>query len=307
MFPGQGSQFVGMGAGFIAADFESGKLMEMAEAVSGFPIRRLCTAGPMEELTRAVHLQPALTAVNLICWQALKKAGCRADFFVGHSLGEYSALVAAGVLSPEDALALVTERGRLMEREGQLHPGGMRAVLGLTLEEIVEVLDSVAGHGRVTAANHNSEKQVVISGEMTALDEVGNLFADMGGKVIPLPVSVANHSPLVADAVPDFKIAMAKVAFRPPSVPVYFNVTAGQESDPEVIRDVMARQIASRVRWFEIIKALMVKDVNIFIEVGPKKVLSGLLRKILPKGYEYQSLQVECPESLEKCLAVLND
>lgn len=307
MFPGQGSQFIGMGSGFFENDPESSAMMDMAEAVSGFPIRKLCAEGPLEELTRAVHLQPALTAVNLICWNALHKAGCRADYFVGHSLGEYSALAAAGVLSMQDALALVTERGKLMEREGQLHPGGMRAVLGLTFEEVAEVLDSFSGKGVVTAANHNSERQVVISGEIAALDEVGNTCTEKGGKVIPLPVSVANHSPLVADAVPDFKAVMAKVEFRSPVVPVYFNVTAGQEKDPDVIRDVMARQIASRVRWFEIINELVASDVGIFIEVGPKKVLSGLLKKILPKTSVCRTVQVEDPESLQKCLAVLAD
>jgi [acyl-carrier-protein] S-malonyltransferase len=170
LFPGQGSQFVGMGKEFLDSEPAAAELMAMAESVSGFPIRRLCTEGPLEELTRAVHLQPALTAINLICWQGLRQAGIDADFFAGHSLGEYSALCGAGVLSPEDTLVLVTERGRLMEREGRKNPGGMLAVLGLVYDEVEELIAGLGNEGVITAANHNAEKQVVISGEHAVLE-----------------------------------------------------------------------------------------------------------------------------------------
>lgn len=305
LFPGQGSQFVGMGKEFLATDPAAEALMELAEKVTGFPVRSLCLDGPLEELTRAVHLQPAITVINLICWQGLRQAGVAPDFVVGHSLGEYSALSAAGVLTPEDTLQLVTERGRLMEREGLRHPGGMQAILGLTLEEVLGILNGLKGGGTVTAANHNSEKQVVISGDFAALAEAAAQVAAQGGKAIPLQVSVANHSPLVAEAVPDFEQAMARVVFQPPAIPLFFNVTAAEEQEPAAIRTIMARQIASRVRWFEIINELLARETRIFIEVGPKTVLTGLLKKIVPKGYLYQGLQFDTPTALAECLRKL--
>lgn len=302
LFPGQGSQYIGMGKEFFETDSDAQDLMNLAEKVSGFPVGKLCFEGPMEELTKAVHLQPALTTTNLICWQALTKAGIKPDYCVGHSLGEYSALCAVGILSPEDTLSLVTERGRLMEREGQAHPGGMRAVLGLTISEVQDVLASSGNEGNVTIGNHNSEKQIVISGEVSALDAVTEVFKEKKGKVIPLNVSIANHSPLVEGAVPDFVAAMEKVTFKAPSVPMFFNVTAKEENDPREMRAIMARQIASMVRWFDIINNLLAKEVRVFVEVGPKTVLTGLLKKIVPSDYEYRCFQVDSPETLAKFL-----
>jgi [acyl-carrier-protein] S-malonyltransferase len=290
-----------MGREFLQADLEADKLMDLAESISAAPLRRLCLEGPMEELTRAIHLQPALTAVNLICWQAVKKAGIEADYFAGHSLGEYSALYAADVLGIEDTLKLVSERGRLSDREGMKNPGGMQAVLGLTLEMVEEILQDLPGDGIVTVANHNTELQVVISGEKEALHKVEELVEERGGRAITLNVSIANHSPLIAGAVPDFANVLKETMFSPPAVPVLFNVTATAETEPDVIRAIMARQIVSRVRWFETINSLVARGVNTFIEVGPKKVLTGLLKKIVPKELGCRRYQVDNPESLEKC------
>lgn len=301
LFPGQGSQYIGMGREFLEADAEADKLMDLAESISSAPLRKLCLEGPMEELTKAVYLQPALTAVNLICWQAVKKAGIRADYFAGHSLGEYSALYAAGVLKIEDTLRIVSERGRLSGREGTKNPGGMQAILGLTLEMVEEVLQELSGDSIVTVANHNTELQVVISGEKEALHEVEKLVEERGGRAITLNVSIANHSPLIAGVVPDFENVLKGIVFSPPAVPVLFNVTATAETDPDVMRSIMARQIVSRVRWFDTINALLAKNVRIFIEVGPKTVLSGLLKKILPKELGCRRFQVDNPESLIKC------
>lgn len=299
LFPGQGSQFVGMGREFLEADPEAAALMAMAEAVSGFPLRQLCLEGPMAELTRTVHLQPAMTVTNLICFQAVKKAGVRPDFLAGHSLGEYSALCAAEVLSPEDTLRLVTERGRLMEREGSRNPGTMRAVLGLTLQEVREVLATVT-EGVVAAANHNSEKQTVISGEAAAVEAAAAEVGRHGGKTIPLKVSGAWHSPLVQAAVPDFTAIMASTPFHAPRIPVLFNATAREERAPEAIRAVMARQIASMVRWYEIVNELLACGVRIFLEVGPKTVLTGLLKKVVPAATPCTFLQVDKPEALNR-------
>ena len=305
IFPGQGSQYLGMGRAFIEADAEAEAIMEQAESVSGFPLRRLSFDGPLEELTRVLYLQPALTAVNLICWQQLRKRlpDWRPSFVAGHSLGEYSALHAAGVLSLEDTLALVTRRGELMEREGQLHPGGMMAILGLELPQVEEMLAAGAAGGVAVVANHNTAQQIVLSGDSAGLTAVGTLCRERGGKCIPLNVSVANHSPLVAGAVDDFAAFMAGIDFHAPQIPVLFNVSAGQEKDPAAIRAMMSRQIASRVRWLEMVSAMLADGVEAFLELGPKNVLSGMVKKIAPR--ETRCLQADSPESLDAALAEL--
>ncbi|MGB3212674.1 MAG: ACP S-malonyltransferase [Desulforhopalus sp.] len=305
LFPGQGSQYLGMGQEFINADAGCASLMAMAEAACEINLGALCSDGPMEELTRATHLQPAITITNLICWQAFKnEIGKEIEVacFAGHSLGEYSALCAAGVLNAEDTMRLVSKRGALMEREGQLHPGGMRAVLGLDIKAVEEIIGSYTGDGDVTAANHNTPEQIVISGSMNALDEVGRSAEARGGKVIPLNVSVANHSPLVADAVPDFAEFMGDIDFKRPQVPVYFNVSAEKETNTDIIKEMMAKQIASRVRWYEIIEGMLAEGVDTFIEIGPKTVLKGMMRKIVPKGTKVTSLQFDTPSSLSQCV-----
>lgn len=303
LFPGQGSQFIGMGKEFMDADPDAAALMETADRMSGNPIGKLCLEGPMEELTLAANLQPALTAVDLICLQALEKAGVNADYAVGHSLGEFSALCCAGVLTPEETLNVVAARGSLMAREGEKNPGGMRAVLGLNIDEVQEALAAISGKGVVVAANHNCETQIVISGNIPALDAASKAVSQEGAKVIPLNVSIANHSPLVENAIPDFTKVLNDADFKKPQLPILFNVTAQEETDPGKIRALMANQLASMVKWLDIINGLIERDVRIFIEVGPKKVLSGLLRKIIPRGYEHVSAQFDTPEKLEACLA----
>jgi len=306
MFPGQGSQFLGMGEGFLAADPEARALLAMAEEVSGLPLGRLMKDGPMEELTRTLHLQPALTVMNLICWQALGKAGIVPDFVVGHSLGEYSALCAAGILTPADTLALVTERGRLMEREGGEHPGGMRAVLGFSLAEVQAVLAQLAPSlGVVVTANHNTPQQVVISGELVALEEASRQLTEQGAKVIALNVAIANHSPLVQGATADFRAAMVKVDFRSPTTPMLFNTTAAEERQPDAIRAIMAGQLSSMVRWVDTLNELAARGVTTFIEVGPKTVLSGLLKKTLSRDAGATCVQFDEPAKLAACLATL--
>ena len=308
LFPGQGSQYLGMGKEFVDSDTECAELMEMAETTCELDLGSLCTEGSMEELTRATNLQPAITITNLICWRAFQKA-VGEDFevscFAGHSLGEYSALYAAGIVSAEDTMKLVSKRGALMEREGEVNPGGMRAVLGLSIEEIEEIISTYTGSGVVTAANHNTPQQIVISGSKEGLDAITVKAEEQGARVIPLNVSVANHSPLVAGAVPDFEEYMDGIEFNKPQTPVYFNVSSGTEGENGKIKSMMARQIASKVRWCEIIQSMMADGVDTFIEIGPKNILKGMMRKIAPKGMKITSLQFDSPESLGKCLAKL--
>ncbi len=305
IFPGQGSQYVGMAGAFLESDPEAARLMTMAGEASGLPLRKLCLDGPMEELTRVLHLQPAVTVTNLICLRALQTSlpDFEPAFCAGHSLGEYSALVAAGVVDPADCLALVTRRGELMEREGRANPGGMRAVLGLKIDEVDELLRENSS-GVVVVANHNTETQVVVSGDAEGLDSFSALCAQRGAKVIPLKVSVANHSPLVAGAVEDFAGFMAGVPFHPPKIPVIFNVTAGVEEDPAEIRSIMARQIASRVRWYESVERMVAEGVEVFVEVGPGKVLTGIVRKIVPRG-SVECVRFDTPSDLEKVVEII--
>ena len=307
LFPGQGSQYIGMGQQFIEQDQEAAALMDLAEKISGFPLRKLCFEGPLEDLTRVLFLQPALTVINLICYQQLQKLvpGLTPAFFAGHSLGEYSALHAAGVLNLEDTLSLVTKRGELMEREGAAHPGGMRAVLGLDIGQIEQILSEYAGDGVAVVANHNTSVQIVLSGDETGLQGVGERCSEKGAKVIPLKVSVANHSPLVAGAVNDFAAFMEKITFSGPKVPVLFNVTGAREADPATIKEIMARQIASRVCWLPIIEQMVQEGVEVFVELGPKNVLTGMMKKILPKGASITCLQADSPEGLARVAELL--
>lgn len=308
LFPGQGSQYIGMGQALIEADQEAAALLEMAEEVSGFPLKKLCLEGPMEDLTRVLHLQPALTAINLMCWQQLKKAlpDLVPAYGGGHSLGEYSALQAAGVLSAQDTMTLVTKRGEFMEREGAANPGGMLAVLGLTIETIDNLLNAYTGPGIVVVANHNAEQQIIISGNQEGLDGFSAVCKENGAKkVVPLKVSVANHSPLVAGAVEDFSACIRAVDFNVPQIPVLFNVTASQEAQPETIQEIMGRQIVSRVRWYESMNRMIEGGIEVFVELGPKTVLTGMMRKILPRKSSVTCIQADTPELIEKAAKVI--
>lgn len=305
LFPGQGSQFIGMGREFAEADPEAMAIFDLAGEVCGKDLKALCFDGPMEELTLAANLQPALAAVNLVCWQAVQKAGIAVDYVAGHSLGEFAALHAAGVMGREDTLRMVANRGRIMGQAGERNPGGMVAILGLGMVEVEEILSTLACPESISIGNHNSEQQIVLSGTNAALQKAADLAHARGAKAVHLNVSIANHSPLMTSAIGEFTEIFAGVPLNRPTIPIFFNVTGTPESDPEVIRTIMAQQIVSTVRWHEIIMKLMACRVETFIEVGPKKVLSGLMKRILPKGGGHRCFQVESPETLAHCLAEL--
>ena len=308
LFPGQGSQYIGMGRGFIESDPECAAIMEEADAVCDFSLGKICHDGPMEELSRAIYLQPAVTVTNLICWCAVRKAlgpDLRVHCFAGHSAGEYSALYAAGVVTLEDSIRLIAKRGALMEREGQKFPGGMRAVVGLSLSEVEDLIAAYDGAGVVCLANHNTAVQTVISGDGHAMDAICAIAEERGAKVVPLNIRIANHSPLVAGAIPDFARFMEDFTFARPRFPIYFNVTAATEYDGKVIKAMMARQIASKVRWYELVSRMINDGIDTFIEVGPKAVLKGLMKKIAPVNSTYTAMQVDSPETLANCIARL--
>ncbi len=305
LFPGQGSQYLGMGQDLYEAAPEARELFHLAEETTGLPLKRLCFSGPLEELTETVHLQPAITVVNLCLYQALRQAGVKARAVCGHSLGEFSALFAAGVLNAADTLAAVRQRGRLMQREAEKYPGAMAAVIGLTPEKLQGLVHPVAKEGPITLANFNTPEQTVISGAPELVARAGNLAKAEGARVVPLKVSGAWHSPLMEGATLDFAAFLANLDFRAPSVPIYLNATAAPELDPELLRQAMSRQLTSPVRWAELILNLQAMGVDTWVEVGPKNVLTGLVRKILPQEPKESFFNVENRESLEKLLAVL--
>jgi [acyl-carrier-protein] S-malonyltransferase len=303
LFPGQGSQYVGMGQDLYASDPGARELFDLAEGITGLELKRLCFSGPLEELTLTVNLQPAVTLVNLCLYRALQAAGVMPQAVCGHSLGEYSALFAAGVLNAADTLTAVKERGRLMQREAEAHPGTMAAVIGLTPEKLSGILAPLCRKGPLALANFNTLEQTVISGTPELVAKAGNLAKAEGARVVPLKVSGAWHSPLMAGAHEDFATFLGSLDFRPPRLPIYLNATAAPEGDPEALRLAMSRQLTSPVRWADLILNLKEAGVDIWVEVGPKGVLKGLVRKILPEAPPERFFNVENRESLERFLA----
>jgi [acyl-carrier-protein] S-malonyltransferase len=282
LFPGQGSQKVGMGQDLAGSDDDAVKIFSMADQVTGLPISRLCFEGPMTELTRTVNLQPAVTAVNLAFLAAVAKAGIRPQVCAGHSLGEYSALCAAGVVSVEDCLRLVFKRGELMHREATAHQGAMSAVVGLPIDQVAAVVEKSAHAGIVAVANHNSAEQIVITGAPGAVAAAGEAAAALGAKAIPLKVSGAWHSPLIKGAEKDFAAYLEQIAFKAPQCEVIHNVTAEPEPEPQRIKALMARQLCSPVRWYDSMLKMIENRIDVYVEIGPGRVLTGLLKKIMP-------------------------
>lgn len=284
LFPGQGSQKVGMAEDLYREFGWVRELFDMAEELTRIRLSRLCFQGPLEELTQTVNLQPAVTVVNLACLGLLRREGIDAGFFAGHSLGEYSALHAAGVLSAADTLRLVFERGRLMHREALRHPGAMAAVIGLAIDAVEKVVAEARSAGVVAIANHNTETQIVITGSPEGVERACALAAARGAKAVPLKVSGAWHSELIRGAEAEFREQLAAVAFAPAQGKLVLNVTgAFAPEEPEALREIMARQLCSPVRWYDGMRTLIAAGVGTVVEVGPGSVLAGLMRKILPR------------------------
>ena len=302
LFPGQGSQAVGMGLDFYQEYDVVRELFDMAEEISKINISKLCFNGPMEDLTQTVNLQPAVTAVNLACLTIIEKEGVTPDICAGHSLGEYSALCASDIVSREDTFRLVFKRGELMHREAVKNKGAMHAILGLPIDAVAQIVEKVKEEGVVAVANHNAEKQIVITGSPDPVEKASSLAASQGAKAIPLKVSGAWHSELIQGAQEEFKDLIESIPFNSPQRPTIFNVTADFEKKPDEIKSIMARQLCSPVKWYDSMCKLMDENIEIFAEVGPGKVLTGLLKKILPKDYPCQIFNVNSMKGLEQFL-----
>ncbi|MFO7950689.1 MAG: ACP S-malonyltransferase [Candidatus Fermentibacteraceae bacterium] len=280
LFPGQGSQKVGMddhlrGSG--AAD----AVLKMAEGLGhGAPLSELISQGPEDLLTRTDNVQPAITLVSLATLAVLREAGIEADAVAGHSLGEYSALAAAGVIDGADALRLTARRGELMQECASRYPGGMLALLGIGLEETGACVEKASALGPVGIANMNSPGQVVISGASEPLRKAGELCREMGARrAIPLKVSGAWHSPLMKEAAQGLGRELASTDFADPSLPLVANVTADYLESGEQAADLLRRQVVSPVLWARSMERLIEDGCDVFVEVGPGSVLQGLLRR----------------------------
>ncbi len=284
LFPGQGSQFVGMGRDLYDRQPAARALFDEADARLGFPLSRLCFDGPEETLTDTAVQQPALYTTSLAAWAVLTERGeANAAYVAGHSLGEFSALAAAGSLGFADGLALVRRRGELMKLAGQRQPGGMAAVLGLDAAPVAEVCAAAAAEtgGTVGVANDNCPGQVVITGDETALTQAMSLLAEAGArKVVRLPISIAAHSPLMDSVADAFAAAVTAAPLSAARIPVVANVTARPITTPDEIRAELTAQLTAPVRWTDSVRQLGALGVDAYVEVGPGDVLLGLVKRI---------------------------
>jgi [acyl-carrier-protein] S-malonyltransferase len=284
LFPGQGSQFVGMGRELVEREPAARALFDEADARLGFPLSRLCFDGPEEALTDTAVQQPALFTTSLAAWAVLSARGeADAAYLAGHSLGEFSALAAAGALSFADGLALVRRRGELMKLAGRRAPGGMAAILGLDAAPVAELCAEAAAETGlyVGVANDNCPGQVVITGDETALARAMTLLGQAGArKVVRLPISIAAHSPLMAGVAAEFAAAVAAAPLAAARIPVVANVTAQPIVTPDEIRAEVTAQLTAPVRWTDSVRQLGALGVDAYVEVGPGDVLLGLVKRI---------------------------
>jgi len=281
VFPGQGAQSTGMGLELYNSYPSAKKVFDEADVSLGFSLSRLCFEGPDDELTKTHNVQPAILVVSIACLKALEEAAI-ADFpsptFVaGHSLGEYTALVTAGVLGLADAVLLVRERGRLMYEAGLKNPGSMLAVIGMDEETVKDI----CFHSGTEISNINCPGQIVISGATQALAEANKLAKIKGTRVlIPLRVSGAFHSVLMEPVMAEFSEIVSSFMFHPPAIPVVSNVTARPLTDVDSIKEELVKQLRNCIQWQGSVEYMMHNGVTTFYEIGPGRVLSGLLKRI---------------------------
>ena len=283
VFPGQGSQSVGMLAGFAGNETVEGVLAR-ADAALGFSLTGLIAEGPAEALSLTVNTQPAMLASSVAFYEAWRAAGGRTpDVMAGHSLGEYSALCAAGAFTLEDAVKLVRFRAEAMQTAVPVGVGGMAAIIGLKDEDVLAACDEARSAGAVEAVNFNAPGQVVIAGEKAAIAKAVECAKARGcRRAIELPVSAPFHSSLLAPAAEKLALRLADIDVKTPAVPVIANVDVEVHSEPDAIRAALARQASSAVQWVRTIERMKAEGVTDVVECGPGKVLTGLLRRTAP-------------------------
>jgi [acyl-carrier-protein] S-malonyltransferase len=305
LFPGQGSQTVGMGRDLVQRWPAAAEVFTAVDDGLGASLSEMCWNGPEEDLRLTENTQPALLAHSIAAWEVLSAAGLEVGAVAGHSLGEYSAVVAAGGLDLADAARTVRLRGRLMQEAVPVGEGAMAAVIGLDDDQVEAACsdEEASGGGPVAAVNFNSPGQVVIAGSAAAVAGAGERCKERGARhVLPLPVSAPFHSALMAPAREGLAPTLRKLNFRPLSVPLYRNVDAAAVSSPDEVRDGLIRQVDAPVLWSETIRRMRADGFDTFVEVGTGKVLSGLVRRIDRDAICYQAGTVE---TVEKVLADL--
>ena len=298
LFPGQGAQTVGMGKDLYDAVPAAKAIFDEADQALGFPLSQLCFEGPMETLTQTINTQPAILTASVAAFEAARDAlqakGLTPAYTAGHSLGEYSSLVAAGAMTFTDAVKLVRERGRLMQEAGDAQEGAMAAVMGMPEDQLQAICEA----NGVDMANLNSAEQIVISGSKEGI-EAAQKAAEEGGarRVVPLTVSAAFHSSLMDPAVPGMRTALESASISAPTYPVIGNVTAQPLETADEITDELARQIRSSVQWFRTVEYLRDNGVTMFVEIGPGKVLTGLVKRTFD---EAEVMNIGTLEELEE-------
>ena len=304
LFPGQGSQVVGMGADFARSYDIARETFEQADDILGFDFSTLCWEGPADELDRTVNTQPALYVCSIAIWRVLRELlpEFAPGWMAGHSLGEFTALTAADALGFEDGVRLVYARGRFMQKAGEANPGAMAALLALDIEQVEALCAQISADTGLTVvlANDNCPGQAVVSGDIAAVDRLIELAAKSGAKrAVKLAVSVAAHSPLMASALEGFLEVVQSTDFSPPTVPVYSNVRAQPLLTAAEIRTEMDQQLTQTVRWTESMRAIVDAGAQTFIEIGANTVLTGLMRRI---DRSKRRLNLNTVEALEKFL-----
>lgn len=285
VFPGQGSQYVGMGFDLYAQYSEARSVFDEADRTLGFGLSKLCFEGPEDELNDTVNTQAAVLTVSVATLRAMgdmHQLG-QVSSVAGHSLGEYTALVAAGRMSYADAVRLVRDRGRLMKEAGERRPGGMAAVLGLSEDAVAEACQQARDDTGtiIQIANHNSPGQIVISGERSGLDRAAELLREQGARrIVQLAVSIPSHSALMESAAEGLRGVLSRVVFRDADTPVIGNVTGKPLLQRDEIRDELVKQLVSPVQWVSSVRWMIDQGVKTFVEIGPKDTLSKLIKRI---------------------------
>lgn len=295
LFPGQGSQKVGMGRDIFEGSAEARAVFEQADEALGEPLSKLCFEGPEQELNLTANTQPAILTVSIALWKALGKTP---DVVAGHSLGEYSANVAAGTLQFADAVRTVRRRGQYMQQAVPVGEGAMAAVLGAVSSDIERVCEQTPGV--VAPANYNSPGQVVIAGATAAVAAASEQLTALGAKVRPLAVSAPFHCSLMKPAEEKLRPDLEQLTFAQPRCPIYANVDAVAISDASAARDALVRQVSRAVRWQQSIERMLADGIDTFIEIGPGRVLTGLLSRI---NKDARGISVQGPSDLERVIS----
>ncbi|MDZ7369920.1 MAG: ACP S-malonyltransferase [candidate division KSB1 bacterium] len=281
LFPGQGSQYVGMGKDLFDAFESVRQRFRSAEEILGFDLANICFNGPDERLAQTRYTQPAVFVHSFVVYELLREKGIEPACVAGHSLGEYTALTAAGVLSFEEGLKLVKQRAELMQAAGEEAKGAMAAIIGLEKSQVEDICRTASAEGTIIAANFNAPDQIVVSGTEAAVAKAISLAEAAGAKrAVRLNVGCAFHSPLMRPALGPLSQVVETIEFRAPAVPVFSNVSGRPSTDPRQLKAALIEQLCSPVQWVETIQQMQANGAERFIEVGPGKVLSGLVRRI---------------------------